>query len=163
MPSLETADKVAMEEWGGLAMRQPFIFFVIGVGAWGLSTCVAKADTPQTLNLDPLLDAIATAESQNGARTIGDGGRAIGPYQIHRDYWRDGTRILGVDWPYEAARDAVKAREVVRAYLLYYGRGKTLIELARIHNGGPDGDRKTSTLHYASKIRKILAVQARTL
>jgi hypothetical protein len=113
------------------------------------------------MDLDPLLDAIATAESENGSHLRGDGGRALGPYQIHRRYWRDGTKILGVDWNYEQALDATKARAVVRAYLLYYGKGKSLIELARIHNGGPGGDRKASTLRYAAKIRKILAAQAK--
>jgi hypothetical protein len=137
-------------------------FLAVGPIAWNLSVCDVKADTPRTPNLDPLLDAIVMAESRSDSQAVGDGGRAIGPYQIHRDYWRDGTRILGVDWAYEDARDAAKAREVVRAYLVYYGKGKNLIDLARIHNGGPDGDKKASTLRYASKIAKVLAAQAKT-
>jgi hypothetical protein len=136
---------------------------VIEVMAWGLGTPVVRAEPLGTPNLEPLLDAIAAVESRNDVRAVGDGGRAIGPYQIHRDYWRDATRILGVDWPYAEARDIVKAREVARAYLLYYGKGKSLIELARIHNGGPDGDRKASTLRYAAKIRGILVSRAGSL
>jgi hypothetical protein len=143
-------------------VRQSCIFLAIGLCAWGLGTCDVRAGTPKTSDLDLLLDAIEIVESQDDLRTFGDGGRAIGPYQIHRAYWQDGTRILGVDWTYEHARDATKAREVVRAYLVYYGKGKSLIDLARIHNGGPDGDRKTSTLPYASKIAKVLAAQTKT-
>ena len=145
-----------------MAMRRVCILLAVAAGIGSLAASSVKAGTPETPSLDPLLDAIATVESQNGLRPVGDGGRAIGPYQIHRDYWRDGTRFLGGDWPYEDARNGVKAREVVRAYLLYYGKGKSLIELARIHNGGPDGDRKASTLHYAAKIKRILVSRAAT-
>ncbi len=141
-------------------MRQWSVLLVLGVGAWSLGACVAQADSGPSASLDPLLDAIAVLESENGAHPIGDGGRALGPYQIHRRYWQDATKILGVDWSYDQAYDAAKARAVVRAYLLYYGKGKSLIQLARIHNGGPGGDRKASTLRYAAKIRKILAAQA---
>ena len=42
----------------------------------------------------------------------------------------------------------------MKAYLLHYGKGKSLIEKARIHNGGPCGDKKKATVCYA---RKILA------
>jgi hypothetical protein len=43
---------------------------------------------------------------------------------------------------------------VVKAYLLHYGKGKSLVEMARIHNGGPRGCEKKGTLPY---VRKILA------
>jgi len=106
--------------------------------------------------IDRLLDAIAKVESHHDPSAIGDGGRACGVYQIHRPYWADGTKLLGVTWDYRLATDPVKAREVVRAYLLHYGRGCTLLEMARIHNGGPTGHKKPSTLAYARKIARIL-------
>ena len=77
-------------------------------------------------------------------------------YQIHESYWSDGTRILDVDWGYEEAFAPEKSRMVVQAYLLHYGRNKTLIEIARIHNGGPGGYEKDATLPYAQKIEEIL-------
>ena len=107
-------------------------------------------------DIERLLDAIASVESNDNARAVGDKGRAVGTYQIHKRYWRDGTRILGVDWSYDLARDPVKARQVVKAYLLRYGKGKTLLQKARIHNGGPRGYRKEATLAYARKIAKVL-------
>jgi hypothetical protein len=106
--------------------------------------------------LDRLLDAIAKVESHDNPAVVGDGGRAAGVYQIHRSYWADATRILGVDWDYSQARDPQKARAVVRAYLCHYGNGKTLLEMARIHNGGPQGCAKAATLPYARKIEQIL-------
>ena len=118
--------------------------------------------TPQTVlgaqddPMDRLLDAIAMVESHNQPTATGDGGRAVGMYQIHRAYWMEGTRILGVDWAYYDARDPEKARQVVRAYLCHYGQGRSLLDLARIHNGGPRGWEKAATLTYAYKIKQIL-------
>jgi hypothetical protein len=122
-------------------------------------SCVAGVENagqedPSQINL--LLDAIARVESHDVTWAAGDGGRAFGAYQIHRAYWADGTRFLGVDWDYGQAADPAKAREVVKAYLLHYGRGCSLLEMARIHNGGPNGHRKPSTLNYARRIEQIV-------
>ena len=106
--------------------------------------------------MDRLLDAIAVVESRDNPAAVGDHGKAVGVYQIHRSYWDKGTSILGVTWGYRDAQDPGKARQVVRAYLSYYGRGKTLLEIARIHNGGPRGHEKASTLAYAHKIEQVL-------
>lgn len=106
--------------------------------------------------LERLLDAIATVESHNDPTATGDTGRAAGTYQIHRSYWADATRILGVNWDYGESRDPQKARLVVRAYLCHYGNGRTLLEMARIHNGGPRGYEKAATLGYARKIGQLL-------
>jgi hypothetical protein len=125
----------------------------VGLGAAMTSQMALGAGEDQ---IDRLLDAIAKIESRNDAAAVGDAGRATGVYQIHRSYWADATRILGVDWGYEDARDPVRARQVVRAYLCHYGSGRTLLELARIHNGGPRGCERTSTLSYARKIEQVL-------
>jgi len=110
--------------------------------------------------MDRLLDAIAKVESRSNAATMGDSGKAAGMYQIHRSYWADGTKTLGVDWDYRDAKDPQKARQVVRAYLSRYGKGRTLLDVARIHNGGPKGDQKEATLAYARKIEQILNREA---
>jgi hypothetical protein len=128
----------------------------LSVTAWphvGGVQNVGRADHGQ-INL--LLDAIAQMESGNNPNAMGDGGRASGLYQIHCAYWAAGTRFLGVDWGYEQAADPAKAREVVKAYLLHYGQGCSLLEMARIHNGGPNGHKKQSTLEYARRIARIL-------
>ncbi len=117
---------------------------------------VAPAQAGADARLEELLDAIAKVESQSNPKAVGDGGRAIGSYQIHRLYWVDGTKFLDVDWTYDQAKDPVKARAVVRAYLSHYGRGRSLLDKARIHNGGPRGHRKKATLAYARKIARVL-------
>jgi hypothetical protein len=121
---------------------------------------MATAAMAEVRQVNLLLDAIARIESNGNPQAIGDSGRALGVYQIHRSYWRDGTRLLGVNWSYDCARDPVKARQVVRAYLLHYGRGRSLLEKARIHNGGPRGYQKKATLRYAHKIAKVLGQNA---
>jgi predicted component of type VI protein secretion system len=118
------------------------------------ATAAARAGVEEQMDL--LLDAIAKVESHNNPASIGDSGRAAGMYQIHRYYWADATRILGVDWGYQDARDPEKARQVVRAYLRHYGSGRTLLDMARIHNGGPRGHEKAATLTYARRVEQVL-------
>ena len=107
-------------------------------------------------DIERLLDAIAQVESRNNSRAVGDGGHARGMYQLHRTYWQDGTRILRVRWDYNLAFKPEKSRRVVKAYLLHYGKGKSLMDMARIHNGGPNGYKKRATLPYARRIAQIL-------
>jgi len=134
-------------------MKLPAVWLIVLVPAWFAATpAPAAAVNPD--DIERLLDAIARIESQCDPNAVGDDGRALGAYQIHRVYWEDGTELLGVDWPHRDATDPKKARRVVKAYLLHYGKGKSLIEMARIHNGGPHGCRKKATFPYA---RKILA------
>jgi hypothetical protein len=126
------------------------------VAVWPRVAGVENLRATERGGIDLLLDAIAKVESHNDSGAKGDGGQASGVYQIHRAYWADGTKFLGVDWDYTQAADPVKARAVVRAYLLHYGPGCTLLEMARIHNGGPNGHHKPSTLEYARRIERVL-------
>jgi hypothetical protein len=134
-------------------MKLRALCLVVLVPAW-YSVASTQAATVDPSDIERLLDAIARIESHCDPHAVGDGGRALGVYQIHRAYWEDGTELLGVDWPHRDAADPKKARRVVKAYLLHYGNGKSLLEMARIHNGGPHGHEKEATLCYA---RKILA------
>jgi len=56
------------------------------------------------------LRVVETGGSKSGGRqSTGDGGRAIGPFQIHRDYWVD-SKVPG---RFEDCRDVEYARKVV--------------------------------------------------
>jgi len=134
-------------------MKLPALCLVVLVPAC-FAAASASAAAVDRNDLERLLDVIARIESHCDPNAVGDGGRALGAYQIHRVYWEDGTQLLCVDWPHRDAIDPKKARRVVKAYLLHYGKGKSLLDMARIHNGGPHGCRKKATLPYA---RKILA------
>jgi len=116
---------------------------------------------PEPDAFDRVIGAILSVESGGDGNAVGDGGQAIGPYQIHRGYWQDATRFLGVDWPYSDARDPAKAIRAVRAYTSHYarhyGRPWTAETIARIHNGGPLGWRKPATQAYWRRVRARLA------
>ena len=116
--------------------------------------CTVAAAQPS----ERLLDAIRQVES-GGRDLTGDGGRAIGPYQIHRRYWQDAVRLdPSLGGTYNDCRREQYARRVVRVYLAHYGKGKTDEQMARIHNGGPTGHRKRATVGYWTKIRRVLGV-----
>lgn len=103
-----------------------------------------------------LLDAIRQVESGGDNNAVGDSGKAIGPYQIHRRYWQDACaydRTLS-ERSYEACFDPEYARRVVVAYLRRYGKGLSDEQLARIHNGGPQGYKKAATKKYWVKVQK---------
>lgn len=97
-------------------------------------------------------------ESGGDPRAVGDGGRAIGMYQIHRAYWQDAVdHDPSIGGTYRDCYDPAYAERIVRAYLSRYApRGATLEQLARIHNGGPKGHLKKATLGYWTKVRDAL-------
>lgn len=109
--------------------------------------------------LDPnFLHALNQVET--GGKTgaiLGDGGKALGPFQIHKAYWQD----AGVEGKYEQCADYDYAVKVVTAYLNRYG--KKFVEthdyeaLARIHNSGPNWRKKVYlTNAYWLKVKKAL-------
>lgn len=117
---------------------------------------VTSSTVVPRFSLDAILEALRTTETGgqvNGGRdATGDGGRAIGPYQIHRPYFLDS----GIAGRYEDCRDPEFARRVVIAYWKRWcpdalERCDAQV-LARVHNGGPRGARKSSTLPYWRKV-----------
>ena len=83
---------------------------------------------------------------------LGDGGRALGPLQIHRGCWQD-SRVGG---RYEDVADLAVATAVLRAYLLRYAPKALAAEdwstCARVWNGGPRGASKSATVGYAMTV-----------
>lgn len=94
--------------------------------------------------------------ADDGRHAVGDGGRAIGPLQIHRAYWQD----AGLPGSFEDCRDPDYARAVVLAYWRRYCpralSDRDAEVLVRIHNGGPKGDRKSSTDGFWRKVEGAL-------
>jgi hypothetical protein len=106
--------------------------------------------------LSNLISALIVVESGGNDLAIGDGGRALGPLQIHRAVVVDVNRITGSNYRWEAMTNRVQARAVCEAYLKHWGKGKTTEEQARIWNGGPNGGRKQATEGYWRKVQKHL-------
>jgi hypothetical protein len=97
---------------------------------------------------------IVETSGRTGA-IIGDGGKALGPLQIHKGYHSD-ARIGG---DYSRCADLDYSKRVVTAYLQRYapaawaaGDVKTL---ARVHNGGPRGASKPATVAYGDKVARL--------
>ena len=116
--------------------------------------CKAAVDVN---SLEGLLKAIAQVESNGDSSAYNHKENAAGPYQIRPVYLKDVNRIVGYEkYRLEDRFDALKAKEMVVTYLSHYGKHKSLEALARIHNGGPRGDKKKSTLRYWQKVKKAM-------
>ena len=108
-----------------------------------------------------LLDKIAYVESRGDPSAFNSGSGAYGMYQIRMPYLSDANEAMGTDYTLDDMLDPEKAELVVRAYLTKWGskfaerhgRLPTDEELARMHNGGPRGAERQSTLKYAELFR----------
>ena len=122
-----------------------------------LALLLALAATAQAAPPDSFFRALHIVETggKRGA-ILGDNGRALGPLQIHRAYHAD-ARVAG---DYSRCADLDYSKRVVGAYLQRYApqawAAGDVSTLARIHNGGPRGDKKTATLGYAAKVTRLV-------
>jgi len=120
------------------------------------------------VNLSVLLAAIAMVESGNDPNAVGDKhlkNQAYGRYQIRKPYLDDVNRVLHSDFTMDDVRKHdVIGKCAVLNYLHWWGQkytNRTGLKpsyevLARIHNGGPRGYQKQSTVAYWFKVRKHL-------
>ena len=123
------------------------------------SVALACASNAQFVVDAAFFRAIRAVESTDG-RYFGDqdGGTSHGPYQISLAYLRDANEYAGTNWTLRQVVDSDDiARQVMCAYWNRYvpkDRPVTYEILARIHNGGPKGHEKESTLPYWEKVKK---------
>ncbi|MDD4891979.1 MAG: hypothetical protein PHU85_18825 [Phycisphaerae bacterium] len=116
--------------------------------------CLAASAASAATDDARLLAAIRQVESGGNDRAVGDGGRSRGPYQIGRAYWTDACRHGRVKWSYDKyVWDPARSAQVMRWYWDRY-HARTDERKARIHNGGPAGCRKPSTIDYWRRVRK---------
>lgn len=125
--------------------------------ALGLAASMAKATT-----YDDVLQAIRKVESgANPKVKDGDGGKAIGEFQIHKAYWQDAVNHdKTIGGRYEDCRKYDYALKIVKAYMDRYAREfiqkKDWEKVARIHNGGLMGYKNSATLKYWALVKKHL-------
>ncbi len=85
---------------------------------------------------------------------------SCGYYQLKKDYWTD-CGSPGDSFE-TCAADKDCSEECVRAYMTRYakrctgGREPTCEDYARIHNGGPNGCKRSSTDGYWAKVSNCL-------
>lgn len=124
-----------------------------------------ESAVPRRHSLDEILEAVRVVESggerAGGVHATGDGGRAIGPYQIHRTHWVD-SRVPG---RFEDCRDPQYARREVVAYWKRWCpaalEGCDAEVLARVHNGGPGGQKERGTLAFWDRVKRELEQRRR--
>jgi hypothetical protein len=111
---------------------------------------------------EQILDAIRFVESSGRDQPPdGDGGLAIGPFQIHRVYWLDAFAFQpDLAGDYQDCCRRAYAERVVAAYMQKWApdawsRGDAE-RIARVHNGGPRGHLNPNTLPYWHKVRARL-------
>lgn len=108
---------------------------------------------------DPLrrfFRVLSDVESGGNDQAVGDGGRSLGRYQIGRLYWQD----AGSPGVYNDVTDPAFAESVMLAYWRRWCPDALAAldyeTLARVHNGGPRGSSKQSTLPYWRKVQERL-------
>ena len=131
-----------------------------------IALCLAMVSTLEGSGSDSssckLLDAIRKVESNGDCSKIGKVGE-LGCYQIRECFWIDALEHdPSIGGEYEDVIDREYAEKCIHAYWDRYATEKRLRrpvtdeDRARIHNGGPNGYKKTSTIKYWNNIQDEL-------
>jgi len=106
-----------------------------------------------------LINALIMVESNGKDDAVGDNGNAIGCLQIWEIYWFDATERSNIGGKYSDCYTRAYAVRIFDAYMKRYAREAwtnpakfDAEKVARIHNGGPKGYRKTATEKYWKKV-----------
>ena len=116
----------------------------------------------ETISIINLILILIQVESSGNDLAIGDGGEAYGCLQMHSAYVRDAAEYANEDWVHEDAFDRETAMKIFAAYMARYatekrlGRPVTAEDIARIHNGGLYGYKRSSTDPYWKKVKKLI-------
>ena len=127
---------------------------------------------PEVLNAIRFVETGGEPDQGRGAK--GDNGNAYGPYQIWKVYYADATerQYEGLDtrdisWE-DCLNDTYASEVVVMAYMRRYAYDEfnrlvsetatidDVEKIARIHNGGPRGHKKSATLSYWTRVQEGL-------
>ena len=100
-------------------------------------------------------------ESGGNPLAVGDNFKSLGMLQLQEKYVQDASEFAEKKWKHTDALDEVTSIRIFRAYMERYatqerlGRPVTYQDIARIHNGGPNGHNKISTLKYWDKVKDV--------
>lgn len=105
---------------------------------------------------------ISIVESGGDPNAVGDNGAALGMYQLHAAYVQDASEYAGIHYEHEDAFDKQRSEAIITAYMNRYatkerlGREPTIEDICRIHNGGPNGFKNSSTDAYWEKCKEVI-------
>lgn len=107
---------------------------------------------------DLLIKSLIQQESSGNDRAFNKKENAVGCLQIRPGYFKDAQEADPslCNLKHSDCYDREVSIRVFRAYMKKYGKGKSDIEMARIHNGGPKGHTKSSTDGYARSVQAIM-------
>ncbi len=115
---------------------------------------------------DALLAAMRQVESSGNDRAVGDGGSSRGPLQIQRGYWADAvTQLRREGWRalpaydrdvWDYGQSCIIVRAYWRRWCVVALNDEDAETLARVHNGGPRGASRRSTLGYWKRVQREL-------
>ena len=114
------------------------------------------------MTLSELILAIMLVESNGNVDAVGDNNTAHGCLQLTEAYIQDAAIHAEEDWTVLDAYDKETSIRIFTAYMHKYatkerlGRNVAAEDVARIHNGGPNGWFKASTLSYWGKVKAKL-------
>jgi hypothetical protein len=119
--------------------------------------CVDRSFCSKKQGFEDILDAIEFVESGNRPSVTGDGGKAVGAYQIWPVYLRDANRISGRHYTLQDRLDRDKSREMTRIVLTHYGKDVPLDKIAAIHISPSNRDLdRPAAVEYLRKINNYL-------
>lgn len=114
------------------------------------------------MTLKTLLIAMIIVESGGNKDAVGDDGKSFGCLQMTKAYVEDAAKHADEGWTHKDAFDIKTAFKIFNAYIDKYatkdriGRVITPEDIARIHNGGPNGWKKKSTEKYWEKVKEVM-------
>jgi len=119
---------------------------------------IQQIDVKPKTEWDYLISAIYQLESSSGQQTIGDNGKAVGPFQIHECMVDDVNRIVGYKkFSYQDRYNYNKSLEMFNIYQRFYNPNKNIEAAARMWNGGPTGMKKHTTKKYYKQIKNLMS------
>ncbi len=136
--------------------KGPDNILVTATAGWWRSPAASRRHFEEDDWLDELVERIWQVEA--GGRLNpppGDGGRAVGPLQIHTCVIDDVNYYFGTDFSYEDRHDLDKSKQIARLYMMLWMMRHGEEIAARIYKGGPRGWRKRSTDEYWRKIEGV--------
>lgn len=132
--------------------------------------CLSPAELGKPLEIGrELLNAMQYVESKGDSCAVGDTKRSLGPYQIMEGYYNDAVEFNpslkdgGYTYSNIVGPGSYEYSEgVIMSYMGRYatqerlGHAPTDEDIARIHNGGPNGFKRDTTIPYWIKVNKCL-------